>query len=69
MTRSNKVRKENRENPKGYGKFHAATASLLLDVYVIHLRRRSLSRVKLARIAAGAIIEMSSSVVHSAPIR
>ncbi|OGD32540.1 hypothetical protein A3C91_03890 [Candidatus Azambacteria bacterium RIFCSPHIGHO2_02_FULL_52_12] len=32
MTRRNEAREENRQNPKGYGQFHADTVSLLLGV-------------------------------------
>ncbi|MBI5913691.1 hypothetical protein HY839_04615 [Candidatus Azambacteria bacterium] len=44
MTRSNKVMNENRQNPKGYGHSAPDTASLLLEVVKLLLRRRSLSQ-------------------------
>ncbi|MBI5913037.1 hypothetical protein HY839_01185 [Candidatus Azambacteria bacterium] len=44
MTRSNKAMNENRQNPSGYGHAVPDTASLLLEVWHILLRRRSLSR-------------------------
>lgn len=60
MTRSNEVMNENRQNPKGYGHAAPDTASLLLEVVKLLLRRRFSSRHSMARIAAGASIEMGS---------
>ncbi|MEK7493892.1 MAG: hypothetical protein AAB630_01910 [Patescibacteria group bacterium] len=61
MTRSNEVMNENRQNPSGYGHAAPDTASLLLEVVKLLLRRRFLSRHSMARIAAGVMCELGSN--------